>query len=73
MRLLSSRFTSGRSKTPRTTLKMAAFTPIPRASVNATVVETPGFRTSERNATLISLSNPAYVPERGRNSSEFAL
>src|SRR5262249_25589161 len=44
---------------------MAAFTPIPRASVNTTVAENAGVRTSERNAILISPSNPATYRSGG--------
>jgi hypothetical protein len=38
---------------------MAAFTPIPRASVSATVTHNPGDLPSERNADFTSPNNPA--------------
>src|SRR5438132_2759291 len=47
---LSSRLTSGRSSTPRTTLKIAALAPMPSASVTTTVAASPFARVSERRA-----------------------
>jgi hypothetical protein len=41
---------SGRRSTARTTLKIAALAPIPRASVNATVIHKEGTRARERTA-----------------------
>src|SRR5271156_3085257 len=41
MRRFSSRLTSGRRRTPRTTLKMAALAPMPRARVRMTVMARP--------------------------------
>src|SRR6266849_367739 len=55
MRRSSSRLTSGRSSTPRTKLKMAAFAPMPSASVSTTVIASPLVRASERAAILKSL------------------
>jgi hypothetical protein len=46
--------TSGRSSTPRTTLKMAALAPMPSASVRATVIARPLLRASERAANFSS-------------------
>src|SRR6266436_7796131 len=57
MRRFSSAFTSGRRRTPRTKLKMAALAPIPSASVSTTVIASPLARASERSATLRSLRN----------------
>jgi hypothetical protein len=50
----SSRFASGRSSTPRITLKMAAFAPMPRARVMATVNHNARARAKERMATFKS-------------------
>src|ERR1041384_649810 len=50
----SSRLASGRSSTPRTTLKMAALAPMPRASVTATVIQRARARAKERTAILKS-------------------
>src|SRR5438093_13129313 len=55
MRRSWSRLTSGLSSTPRTTLKMAALAPIPRASVKTTVNVRPLARASERSANLRSV------------------
>src|SRR5579872_6330300 len=54
MRLFSSRLARGRSRTPRTTLKMAAFAPMPRASVTTTMTVSPLVRIKERNANFKS-------------------
>src|SRR6185436_3987008 len=56
MRLSWSRFTSALIRTPRTTLKMAALAPIPRARVTTTVSARPLARNSERRANLRSVS-----------------
>jgi hypothetical protein len=48
MRLFSSRLTSGRSRTPRTRLNIAALAPMPRASVRITVMVRPLARARER-------------------------
>src|SRR6266446_3753995 len=53
----SSRLTSGRSSTPLTTLKIAAFAPMPSARVKTTVIERPFARASERNANFRSFRN----------------
>src|SRR5262245_45408908 len=50
MRRSSSRLARGLSSTPRTTLKMAALAPIPRASVVTTVSASPLARSRDRNA-----------------------
>src|SRR5687768_9744416 len=55
MSRFSSRLTSGRNRTPRTTLKMAALAPIPKASVTTTVIARPLTRPSERSANLKSV------------------
>src|SRR5271170_73598 len=52
MRRFSSRFTSGRRRTPRTTLKMAAFAPIPRARMRTTVMARPLVWARERRSRL---------------------
>src|SRR5579885_3134988 len=54
MRRSSSRLTSGRRSTPRTTLKMAALAPMPRARVRTTVIARPLLRQRERTASLRS-------------------
>src|SRR5271154_2707527 len=54
MRRFSSRFTSGRRRTPRTTLKMAALAPIPSARVRTTVMARPLVWARERRATFRS-------------------
>ena len=46
----SSLLTSGRSRTPRTTLEMAALAPIPSASVTMTVIASPFTLSSDRTA-----------------------
>jgi hypothetical protein len=46
--------TSGRSSTPRTTLKMAALAPMPSASVMTTVTAMPFARSSERRPMRMS-------------------
>src|SRR5580692_9010458 len=48
MRRLSSRLTSGRNSTPRTSVKIAAFAPIPSARVKITVMAKPLLRHRER-------------------------
>src|SRR4029077_5545222 len=53
----SPRLTSGRSSTPRTSVKIAALAPIPSASVSTTVMASPLVRASERRATLSSCTN----------------
>src|SRR5271155_6201537 len=53
----SSRLTSGFSSTPRTSVKIAAFAPMPSASVRITIVASPLLRISEWNATLRSRKN----------------
>src|SRR5690348_5461680 len=53
----SSRFTSGRSSTPRTSVKMAAFAPMPSASVSTTVIARPFARASDRKAIFKSFAN----------------
>src|SRR4029453_2569420 len=55
MRGAPPRFTRGRSKTPRTTLKMAALAPMPSASVTMTVRARPEARVRERRANLKSV------------------
>src|SRR5579859_7320858 len=57
MSLLSSRLTSGRSRTPRTRLNMAALAPIPSASVRTTARDRPLARPSDRAAALRSRRN----------------
>src|SRR5271169_2050496 len=54
MRRFSSRLTRGRRSTPRTTLKMAALAPMPRARVRMTVMARPLVRARERRATFRS-------------------
>src|SRR5882724_7480277 len=54
MRRFSSRLTSGRSRTPRTRLKMAALAPMPSASVATTVMVSPFVRANERAANFTS-------------------
>src|SRR5687767_5119666 len=56
MRRSSSRFTSGRSRTPDTTLKIAALAPIPSASVATTVIARPLTLESDRSAKRKSAS-----------------
>src|SRR5215471_5366381 len=53
----SPRFTSGRSRIPRTSVKIAAFAPMPSASVRMTVIDSPFALHSERTATFKSLKN----------------
>src|SRR6202050_2630357 len=57
MRRFSSRFTRGLSSTPRTSVKIAAFAPMPSASVKITMVASPLLRISEWNATFRSRKN----------------
>src|ERR1700724_192257 len=57
----SSRFASGRSRTPRTTLKIAAFAPMPRARVAAAMIHNVRARAKERIASLRSRSNDMIV------------
>src|SRR5271156_89591 len=61
MSRFSSRLTSGLSSTPRTSVKMAAFAPIPSASVRITMVASPLLRISEWNATLRSRKNDMFI------------
>src|SRR5437867_560503 len=63
-----SRLTSGRSSTPRTTLKMAALAPMPRARVKTTVKVRPLARIRERSANLRSVIRLIVVQRRRRNS-----
>src|SRR5215467_5101321 len=53
----SPRFTSGRNRIPRTSVKIAAFAPMPSASVRMTVIDSPFALHSERTATFKSLKN----------------
>jgi hypothetical protein len=46
----SSRFTKGRSRTSRSSVKMLALAPIPRASLRTTVIVSPLAPASERSA-----------------------
>src|SRR5258706_10165482 len=62
MSRLSSRLTSGRRRTPRTTLKIDALAPIPSASVTTTVAESPLARLRERSANLRSRRRVILVP-----------
>src|SRR5476649_2110551 len=55
MRRSSSLLTSGRSRTPRTRVKIAALAPMPRARVRMTVVASPLTRASDRAANLKSV------------------
>src|SRR5712691_2708820 len=55
MRRSSSLLTSGRRRTPRTTLKIAALAPMPSARVRMTVVASPFTRANDRNANLKSV------------------
>src|SRR5277367_5635216 len=54
MRRPSSRLTSGRKRTPRTRVKMAAFAPMPSARVITTVAARPLLRMRERAANFRS-------------------
>src|SRR3954465_14210379 len=56
-RRFSSLFTRGRRSTARTTLKIAALAPMPRARVNATVIHNERTRDSERIAIFRSRRN----------------
>src|SRR5580693_1515966 len=62
MRLFSSRLTSGRSNTPRTSVKIAAFAPIPSARVSITVTVSPVVRVSERTANFRSFQKDIEPP-----------
>src|SRR6185295_6577019 len=62
MSRLSSRLTSGRMRTPRTTLKIDALAPIPRASGRTTVADSPLARLRERSANLRSCRRVIVVP-----------
>src|SRR5580692_2915146 len=53
----SSRLTSGFSRTPRTSVKMAMLAPMPSASVRITMAASPLLRISEWNATFRSRKN----------------
>src|SRR5260221_6676932 len=57
IRRSSSLLTSGRSSTPRTTLKIAALAPMPSASVTTTVSASPLTRASDRKAKRKSVRN----------------
>src|SRR4029077_6067461 len=61
MRRFSSRVTSGFRSTPRTSVKIAAFAPMPSASVRITMVASPLLRISEWNATLRSRKNDMFL------------
>src|SRR6516225_1073495 len=64
MRRSSSRFTSGRSRTPRTSVKIAALAPIPSASVRTTISVSPLALASERRAYLMSRAKtPTISPK----------
>src|SRR5215469_12005259 len=54
MRRSSSRFTSGRSRTPRTSVKIAALAPMPKAKVTTTVKVSPFAPANDRSADLRS-------------------
>src|SRR5580658_8916954 len=61
MRRSSSRFTSGRSSTPRTSVKIAAFAPMPSARVSTTVIVSPLERPNDRRAIFKSFRNNVGV------------
>src|SRR4051812_13430618 len=67
MRRSSSRLASGRRRTPRTTLKMAALAPMPRASVRMTVMVSPLVRERERTANFRSCQKVIGIPHRIRH------
>src|SRR5262245_57329112 len=58
----SSLFASGRSRTPRTTLKIAAFAPMPSARVTMTVIARPLTLASDRAANLKSVMRFISAP-----------
>ena len=62
----SSRLTSGRRRTPRTTLKMAALAPMPSARVTITVIARPLTLASDRRAKRISVRKLINTPLRVR-------
>src|SRR5208282_1732309 len=57
----SSRLTSGLSRTPRTSVKIAALAPMPSASVRITMAARPLLRISEWNAILRSRKNDMFL------------
>ncbi len=61
MRRSSSRFTSGVSSTPRTTLKMAALAPMPSPSVMMTASASPLAPVSDRTPTRMSRAKSAVA------------
>src|SRR6266403_3371518 len=65
MSRFSSRFTSGLSSTPRTSVKIAALAPMPSASVRITMVASPLLRISEWNADLRSRKNDMFLAPLG--------
>src|ERR1039457_5253122 len=68
--LFSSRFTNGRSRTPRTRVKIAALAPMPSASVKTTVIVSPLAPASERRAYFTSRQK---TPTASRKSNCSAL
>ena len=60
---------SGRSSTARTALKMAAFPPMPTASVRIVIVANPGLRTSVRTAYLMSCSSISSLHRSQRSQA----
>src|SRR6267142_3045771 len=67
MRRSSSLLTSGRRRTPRTRLKIAALAPMPSASVSTTVIARPLLRASERAANFTSFTKVRMASRDGES------